>query len=76
MAAPTNAANVKKAPCQLGAVHTWHFALHSRPSNFWQLSDQQPTSQDFVRRGSVAIDPGPDILDPITFGLQPSINRH
>ena len=26
MAAPTNAANVKKAPCQLGAVHTWPIA--------------------------------------------------
>jgi hypothetical protein len=24
MAAPTNAANVKKNPCQPGAVHTWH----------------------------------------------------
>jgi hypothetical protein len=23
MAAPTNAANVKKSPCQSGAVHTW-----------------------------------------------------
>jgi hypothetical protein len=26
MAAPTNAAYVKKSPCQLGAVHTWHNA--------------------------------------------------
>ena len=27
MAAPTNAADVKKVSCQLGAVHTWHFGL-------------------------------------------------
>jgi hypothetical protein len=26
MAAPTNAAYVKKSPCQPGAVHTWHFS--------------------------------------------------
>src|SRR5262245_14331718 len=26
MAAPTNAAHVKKNPCQPGAVHTWHKA--------------------------------------------------
>ena len=26
MAAPTKPADVKKAPCQLGAVHTWHRA--------------------------------------------------
>jgi putative transposase len=34
MAAPTNAANVKKSSCQLGAVHTWHLA-ESRSGNVW-----------------------------------------
>jgi hypothetical protein len=26
MAAPTNAAKREESPCQLGAVHTWHFS--------------------------------------------------
>jgi hypothetical protein len=31
------------------------------PAIFWQLSDQQRTSQNFIRRGSVAIDRTPDM---------------
>jgi len=34
MAAPTNAAKREKSSCQLGAVHTWHFAdIPEKPPN-------------------------------------------
>ena len=37
MAAPTNAAHVKKTPCQLGAVHTWPIATNRGAAKFWSL---------------------------------------
>ena len=40
MAAPTNAANVKKVSCQLGAVHTWHLADIPRRLLFCPLLGQ------------------------------------
>jgi hypothetical protein len=39
MAAPTNAALVKKGPCQLGAVHTWPIATFRCAAEFDRYRD-------------------------------------
>jgi hypothetical protein len=45
-------------PCQLGAVHTWHFAAFAalqRRGRYWGHSGHWPA---LARNGSVANDPG------------------